>query len=377
MNADDFIYQKAFKHFSFLNYLNGHMSKLSTKAHIYSSWVLMGVLSAVLLSACYQVGDVVNGAVHDVAKNHTTKQDADQDHLGTNDIDDTKLSLHTSFSSNIPKLTTSELNIPKTNTSKLYATASDAYQMATSEQLTQYDWLLVAVNMQGASMHRYAPLIEQKTGKLSFSDRHIYFNLGCNHNNQSYQLSNGVLKLNDDRVSTMASCQHLGEKLVNLNQLESKFGNQLDGSILQIKTDLINHTAMLLQQKGAKTFVWQGNMKYDVRFGEPVRMFWEVSPNLNACVNEEKKEASCLMVRNVVYDDQGIKIGVGAWRTFYGVIHGFDHQKNLRQIIRLHAYNSTENKKVYYVYDAAVETEVLALPTTKEKGNINKNVALK
>ena len=56
-----------------------------------------------------------------------------------------------------------------------------------------------------------------------------------------------------------------------------------------------------------------------------------------------------LKVRNVTYNEQGIKTGSGAWRTFYGQIHGYEHQPNLRQIIRLNAYNNPDSKETHII----------------------------
>lgn len=290
---------------------------------------LSSLFAAVSFSGCYNVSDMVNGAVHEAS---VKGEDA-------------------------IKTPQSFANMPKTD---LAGSQFDEYAIANVEQLKNYNWQLVSAEVQGAPMHRYDWVIKQQEGKLEFFNQNLYFNVGCNQNLNNYQFENGVLTLVGTRTSTMMACSIADGNSPNLHQLESKLANDLNGAQLLIHINTQDHTATLKQIKGAEVLTWQGQMKYDVRFGEPVRLFWEIDPETINCIDEAGRDQQCLKVRHVSYDERGIKLGSGAWRTFYGKIHGYEHQPNLRQIIRLHAYNNPEgDENPYYVYDMAIETHFL------------------
>lgn len=136
--------------------------------------------------------------------------------------------------------------------------------------------------------------------------------------------------------------------------------NDLNGAKLLIQVNPQAHSATLKQIKGAEVLTWQGQMKNDVHFGEPVRLFWEIDPQTINCIDEAGRDQQCLKVRHVSYDERGIKLGSGAWRTFYGKIHGYEHRPDRRQIIRLNAYNNPDgDENPYYVYDMAIETHAV------------------
>ncbi|STY82212.1 META domain [Moraxella veridica] len=299
-------------------------SKLSLTT---SLLILTSAVAVFSFSACYQIGDVVNEAATEATQQHP-------------------------------------IRTPK-QTSKLNAYENSTYQTATDELLKAYNWTLVSAEVQGAPIHSYEKIIEDRAGSLIFSNRGAYFTVGCNHNFQNYQLSEGRLSVSQ-RVSTLMACHSSSDDLPNLAQIESKLAQDLNDSTLKIKTNPDDYTATLLLQKGAQVLSWQGDMKPEVRFGEPVLLFWEIEPEKINCVDESGKERQCLKVRNVTYNEQGIKTGSGAWRTFYGEIHGYEYQPNLRQIVRLNAYNNPKSKEnPYYIYDRSVEIHYLDIPVSQ------------
>ena len=288
--------------------------------------ILTSAIATLSFSACYQIKDAVNGAVNEVNQQpiKTPNQAA--------------------------KVTTAK---------------NSSFQTATDELLKNYNWTLASAEVQGAPIHSYEKIIEERAGSLIFSNRGVYFNVGCNHNFQNYQLSEGRLSVSQ-RVSTLMACYSPSDDFPNLAQIESKLAQDLNDSTLKIRTNPDDYTATLLLQKGAQVLTWQGEMKPEVRYGEPVLLFWEIEPEKINCIDESGKERQCLKVRNVTYNEQGIKTGSGAWRTFYGEIHGYKHQPNLRQIVRLNAYNNPEGKEnPYYIYDRSVEIHYLDVPVSQ------------
>lgn len=264
------------------------------------------LVAATLFSACYQVGDVVNSAAKDIGKKPTTVQ-----------------------------------------------MQSNSTITPTADLLAQYNWTLVDATVQGAVRQPYQDIIKSNQSKLNFTaDQSISYTLGCNFHSGAFSLTNGVLSLDENMMSTRKAC-------AGLDELETKFFKELNHSTLALQKDNASHTATLIQTHGAQVMRWQGMMKPEVRFGEPVTLFWEVDPTKTDCVDKSGKDQLCLRVRNINYDDRGIKVGSGAWRTFYGNIEGFEHNPELRQIIRLHAYNNPNGEpNPYYVYDMTVMSEI-------------------
>lgn len=300
------------------------LKKSSTTALL----TLSSIFAAVSFSACYNVGDMVNGAVHDAS---VKGEDA-------------------------IKTPQSFANLPKSSDSH----GLDDHKIASIDELKNYNWQLISAEVQGAPIHSYEWTIRHQEGKLEFFNQSVYFNVGCNQNLQNYQFQEGVLTLTGSRTSTMMGCTITDGNSPNLNQVESKLANDLNGAKLLIQVNPQAHSATLKQIKGAEVLTWQGQMKNDVRFGEPVRLFWEIDPQTINCIDEAGRDQQCLKVRHVSYDERGIKLGSGAWRTFYGKIHGYEHRPDRRQIIRLNAYNNPDgDENPYYVYDMAIETHAV------------------
>ena len=71
---------------------------------------------------------------------------------------------------------------------------------------------------------------------------------------------------------------------------------------------------------------------------------------------------SCLKVREVQYDAQGIKTGTGDWVIFTDSIEGYKHDSSIEQIIRLKRYDvdpaDIKGKNVIYEFDQVVESSI-------------------
>lgn len=223
----------------------------------------------------------------------------------------------------------------------------------TKELLSDYNWVLVKAQKQGADIHTLASVIEKGEGKLSFYDDELGYSVGCNGHSAPYQLSGDKLTMGVV-IATQKACPQ------DLDDVESKFAERFNQSQLSVVVDADNRQATLTQTQGVEVLTWHGTMTHEARYGEPVVLFWEITPNLVDCVNRQGKSTSCLKVRNVNYDEQGVKVGSGAWRTFHGTIHGYEHKTDQKTIVRLNAYNNPDsNENPLYVFDMAVEVELI------------------
>ncbi len=268
-------------------------------------------------------------------------------------VDGKLLGMEVSHAAEIKAAMKHQTNTPETITDR--ATAP------TLQQLSQYQWTLSAVTQQDAPLTAYADVIKNQTAKLKFSDEQmadggvmINYTLGCNQLSASASLAADSLSINKNTLlSTKKGCPSDFPD-------ESGFAQKMDGSSLTFKSNPAEHTAVLTQTKGSQHIVWTGVMTDEARYGQAAQLYWEVDAPPIACATAQGEQKSCLRVRNVNYNEDGLKVGVGAWRTFYGNIHGYQHQLNQREIIRIHAYsspNSSENPR--YVFDSVIEATVL------------------
>lgn len=273
------------------------------KAMPKSLLVVSAIIAAMTLPACYQVGDAVKGAVQDI------------------------------------------------QTTTVAASEEGKAMTPSAAMLADYDWVLIDAQRQDAPLESFSQIVMTKSARLSFFDNRLSLTAGCNQMGGAYSMSGSEMSVGA-MMSTRKAC---GE----LNATESKLAAMMDGSKLSVQLDKHAGTAVLQQSKGASVLTWQGKLTHKARYGEPARLFWEIDPETVSCVDSNGKDGQCLKVRNVNYDEKGIKVGSGAWRTFHGEIEGFRHDPSLRQIIRLNAYSPADKSAPIYVFDMAVETELL------------------
>lgn len=121
-------------------------------------------------------------------------------------------------------------------------------------------------------------------------------------------------------------------------------------------------TLTLVSAKGEK-HVFVGKMTPETKYqsqGETI--FLEISPETKACSGVGPM--TCLQVREIKYDDKGVKTAVDQdWTLFYGHIEGYTHDPKTRQIVRVKRFErqnpAADQSKYAYVKDMVVETETV------------------
>lgn len=109
---------------------------------------------------------------------------------------------------------------------------------------------------------------------------------------------------------------------------------------------------------------WQlaGTLTDEARHGGPgERVFLEVAPEQVSCNHPLMRDARCLRVRPLRYDEAGRKQVVGDWQVYSGQIEGYRHERGLRQVLRLKRYPvarpAADAPSHVDVLDLIVETE--------------------
>lgn len=229
--------------------------------------------------------------------------------------------------------------------------------------LADYHWqLLSAKDKQGEPLSALEAIKDQVRLKfyLQQSTQYASFTVGCNSMSGNFTISNQQLKIGDV-MSTEMYCEDLDPAERLMAQLMP--GN----SKLKLSVENPSKSALtqpLLTQEFAtgETLVWQGTATAEAKYQQqPDLVFWEVNHQLQDCPNPDQK--TCLKVRPVYYDEQGIKKGVGDWDIFVDNIEGYNHDSSVDTVLRLKRFTvdpvEVKGKQFVYVFDRIVESSVV------------------
>ncbi|HAO59143.1 MAG TPA: hypothetical protein DCQ89_01760 [Psychrobacter sp.] len=229
--------------------------------------------------------------------------------------------------------------------------------------LADYHWqLLSAKDKQGEPLSALEAIKDQVRLKfyLQQSTQYASFTVGCNSMSGNFTISNQQLKIGDV-ISTEMYCE-------DLDPAERLMAQLMPGNS-KLKLSVENPsksttTQPLLTQEFAtgETLVWQGTATAEAKYQQqPDLVFWEVNHQLQDCPNPDQK--TCLKVRPVYYDEQGIKKGVGDWDIFVDNIEGYNHDSSVDTVLRLKRFTvdpvEVKGKQFVYVFDRIVESSVV------------------
>ncbi|MCO6504183.1 MAG: META and DUF4377 domain-containing protein [Snodgrassella sp.] len=230
-----------------------------------------------------------------------------------------------------------------------------AFETINPQQLINYDWFLnEATDINGRPV---AALSKDTKLKLQFNGQRLNVSGGCNSIGSNYQLNGKFLQL-DTPMSTMMACSP------DLMAQDAAIAKLMNGQKLNIglikSTD--NRPKLLIQSKNGDHLSFSGVQTATSKYGQPTVVFWEISNKTRTCEAAQGKK-ECLQVRDVTYDDQGIKIKNGVWRNFDGEIEGWQLNPNENQVLRLNVYqsNTTDASNSHYVYklDQIIERTIV------------------
>lgn len=259
----------------------------------------------------------------------------------------------------------------KTDSLTSQSTAAQSNTMINTENklilntatLADYHWqLLSAKDKQGEPLSALEAIKDQVRLKfyLQQSTQYASFTVGCNSMSGNFTISNQQLKIGDV-MSTEMYCEDLDPAERLMAQLMP--GN----SKLKLSVENPSKSALtqpLLTQEFAtgEALVWQGTATAEAKYQQqPDLVFWEVNHQLQDCPNPNQK--TCLKVRPVYYDEQGIKKGVGDWDIFVDNIEGYNHDSSVDTVLRLKRFTvdpvEVKGKQFVYVFDRIIESSVV------------------
>ena len=192
--------------------------------------------------------------------------------------------------------------------------------------------------------------------QLDFDKGRLAVSNTCNRMGGSYALAAGTLTVGR-MASTMMACTD-----AKLMALDGEVGKRLEGA-LSLALAAGDAPSLTLGNAVGDTLVFAGTPTPDTRYGGPgERIFLEVAAQTKACSHPLIPDMQCLQVRELQYDDKGLKVGTpGAFGNFYDSIEGYTHQPGVRNVLRVNRYEikdpPADAPSQAFVLDMVVESE--------------------
>lgn len=237
--------------------------------------------------------------------------------------------------------------------------------MDDARTLPAYDWNLDAVRGPGGQPQPGWQLAGRPALQLQFGDGRLSVRKLCNVLGAGYQLAEDRITVTH-AMSTKRLCAEPG-----LMALEARVAAQLPrAQRLQLRPGAgAGAPQLVLTFDDGTRWELTGAPTPATRYGAAgERVFFEVAPETVPCNHPLMPAAQCLRVRELRYDERGLRQGEpGPWQVLQGGIEGFQHQRGVRNVLRLQRYATARagqpqpaDAPAYaYVLDMVVTTELL------------------
>ena len=226
----------------------------------------------------------------------------------------------------------------------------------TTNSLQSYDWQLNNINSTDPITWN-GSYLQTQNGEvtLNFNQNHINYNVGCNQLSNQYSLSKNIMQPIGTGISTLMGC---GKLQAPEQWLAKQMQSPSELQIMETQVD-----AVLSQTTADGSWLqWVGKLKPEVKYGKGETVFLEVKPKWQYCDNVTDKK--CLEVRDINYDNQGLKTAVGQWYLLDAPIMGYRHDESAQRVLRLTRYRTpptdTKGYGNLYQLDSVIETKTLA-----------------
>ena len=222
-------------------------------------------------------------------------------------------------------------------------------------ELPRFHWRLQEANAADGSRIEALFARADKPVQLDFDKGRLAVSNTCNRMGGSYALAAGTLTVGR-MASTMMACTD-----AKLMALDDEVGKRLEGA-LSLALAAGDAPSLTLGNAVGDTLVFAGTPTPDTRYGGPgERIFLEIAAQTKPCSHPLMPDMQCLQVRELQYDDKGLKVGTpGAFGNFYDSIEGYTHQPGVRNVLRLQRYTRqnvpADASKYAYVLDMVVES---------------------
>ena len=237
-------------------------------------------------------------------------------------------------------------------------------RLSPEQSLQAYTWHLTQIvrpdGQTEPAWHSDDPAYDQPLN-LSFSDHTVAIQGLCNVMNAGYSLHNSQIHFNQ-AAGTMKMCAD-PELMRYERQVAQLLPTATTWSLAAAAQGAQNtqKAAPVLTLHFDNGDVWRlaGEQTYKNKYGsKPERVFLEVAAKTEICPQSGQ---SCLRVRPVHYDAQGLQIGHGEWALFPPtLIEGYTHEPGISNIVRTERYQvkdmTDQQKHEIYVLDMVVQS---------------------
>ncbi|MGO3892200.1 MAG: DUF4377 domain-containing protein [Paenalcaligenes sp.] len=235
-------------------------------------------------------------------------------------------------------------------------TSAQQSSMSTETTLQAYNWALDTVTPKGQKPKTAPAGLEGKPLVLSFSDNQVSVDGLCNIMNGGYTVNGSHISVSNP-ASTMKMCSD--EKVMRFEHEVGQFLPTV--SQWDVNTNDATPILTLTFTDGTK-WRMQGEATPETLYGgAPERIFLEVAPQREACSHGMIPNYQCLKVREITYDNNGLKTKTGDWEFYYGDIEGYEHQPGIRNVLRINRYTRqdipADASKYVDILDMVVESE--------------------
>lgn len=234
--------------------------------------------------------------------------------------------------------------------------AAPAVPAADTALLPKYHWrLTAATDAQGQRLDALQ-VQPDKPVTLDFRDGRLGISNTCNRMGGSYTLADGSLTAGR-LMSTKMACAD-----AKLMALDDEVGKRLEGTLKLATTATGDAPTLTLTTAGGDTLTFTGEPTAETRYGGPgERVFLEVASETRPCSHPLIPDMQCLQVREIQYDDKGLKVGTpGEFQHFYDSIEGYAHTPGIRNVLRVDRYTvknpPADASNRAYVLDMVVES---------------------
>ena len=227
-----------------------------------------------------------------------------------------------------------------------------------AEMIEDHRWTLVdASNAAAQRLDTLFPEPERPFA-FNFSDTRMHVEGGCNGLRGGYRIdAQGMLEVTAS-MSTMMACE------AALMDADATISALLSEPLETIMIRGAEPRLVLLGSAG-DSLVLKGTLTPEARFGAPVMMFLEVYEQLVTCERSVRSDGLCLSVRELTFDDQGIRTGTPSdWQEFNAEIEGYRHEHGIRNILRVKRFDPEAGPDSpsgpIYVLDLVVQSELVS-----------------
>lgn len=226
----------------------------------------------------------------------------------------------------------------------------------TAGTLPKYHWRLVSAS--DAKGQRIEALLVRPAQPvtLDFRAGQLAVSHACNHMSGTYVVGAKGVSV-DKLASTKRACTD-----PKLSALDQEIGTRLQGT-LAARMSKGDARQLELKTASGDALVFAGEETAAARYGNAgERVFLEVAAQTKPCSRPQMPAKACLQVRELKYDDKGLKVGTpGAFANFFADIEGYTHEPGVRNVLRVDRYSIKNppagGSSLAYVLDMVVESE--------------------